>query len=121
MPENNVLLQDIPTSLNVDESFTALWTLFMPDKETLVSVAPDTVKLRVVNPAGIATEYILGSSSAVQTITSPHTYRTNIILDTQGTWDWKFIASWTTNPLTAGNIVVEGQIKVRSNRTQEFA
>lgn len=113
---HNVLTEDIPTSLNVDESFTVLWNLYKSDKTTLVTVAPGTVKLRMVNPAGTATTYTLGVDAEVQVITSPHEYRTNVIVDSAGQWDWKFVAEWTANPQTAGNIVVEGQIKVRSNR-----
>lgn len=112
----NVLLEDVPTSLNVDESFVCLWTLYESDRETLISVAPDSVKLFIANPAGIITEYTLGVDDEIQVMTAPYLYRTSVILDSQGQWDWKFIASWTANPQTAGNLVVEGQIKVRSNR-----
>lgn len=115
---DNVLANDIPTSLNVGESFTVLWTLYQNDRETLVTNAPDSVKLFMVNPANVETEYELGVDDEIQVIAAPYAYRTNVICDTQGQWDWKFIAEWTANPLIAGNIVVEGQIKVRSNRTQ---
>lgn len=108
----------LPSNLFLNQSFTALWVLYNSDGVTLVTIAPDTVKIEWTNPSGTSTVYTYGTDNEVQKITDPHTYRTNNILNAEGYWDWKFKAEWTSIPSINGNIIAEGRVKVDSNRSK---
>lgn len=109
----------IPTELYLNQALTLVFDLYEADGSTLVSVAPDSVTMEFISPAGVSDVITLGVDNELQQITSPYRYRVNYDKFTsEGYWDWKFVAQWTSTPSIAGDVVLEGRIRVKSNRAK---